>query len=198
MHLEFTYLSDITGNPVFKSKVENVRKVLKNLEKPKGLYPNYIHPKTGKWGQRELILFRLFISLFASKLQKDTSQISNPKIRRFKLVSFNLFLFIYCFYFLEVHFKNWGRKLEELRGVAIHQNVSQKLFFEIYSNKLNSVSFIRVSLVELVERKEREALNSNDKSREVLYTISKSNPEQPKSSIPAATIAASLAKTSEA
>lgn len=85
--------------------------------------------------------------------------------------------------------------MEELRGVAIHQNVSQKLFFEIYSNKLNSVSFIRVFLV---EQKEREALNSNDKSREVLYTISKSNPEQPKSSIPAATIAASPAKTSEA
>lgn len=62
--------------------------------------------------------------------------------------------------------------MEELRGVAIHQNVSQKLFFEIYSNKLNSVSFIRVSLVEQVERKEREALNNNDKSREVLHTIS--------------------------
>lgn len=56
MHLEFTYLSDITGNPVFKSKVENVRKVLKNLEKPKGLYPNYIHPKTGKWGQHHMSL----------------------------------------------------------------------------------------------------------------------------------------------
>lgn len=53
MHLEFTYLSDITNNPVFKSKVENVRKVLKSLDKPKGLYPNYIHPRTGKWGQRK-------------------------------------------------------------------------------------------------------------------------------------------------
>lgn len=56
MHLEFNYLSDVTGNPVFKSKVENVRKVLKNLEKPKGLYPNYIHPKTGKWGQHHMSL----------------------------------------------------------------------------------------------------------------------------------------------
>lgn len=55
MHLEFTYLSDITNNPVFKSKVENVRKVLKSLDKPKGLYPNYIHPRTGKWGQRKWI-----------------------------------------------------------------------------------------------------------------------------------------------
>ncbi|XP_014616320.1 PREDICTED: mannosyl-oligosaccharide 1,2-alpha-mannosidase IA isoform X1 [Polistes canadensis] len=56
MHLEFTYLSDITGNPIFKTKVENVRKVLKNLEKPKGLYPNYIHPRTGKWGQHHMSL----------------------------------------------------------------------------------------------------------------------------------------------
>ena len=56
MHLEFTYLSDITNNPVFKSKVENVRKVLKSLEKPKGLYPNYIHPRTGKWGQHHMSL----------------------------------------------------------------------------------------------------------------------------------------------
>lgn len=55
MHLEFTYLSDITNNPVFKSKVENVRKVLKSLDKPKGLYPNYIHPRTGKWGQRKCL-----------------------------------------------------------------------------------------------------------------------------------------------
>lgn len=67
MHLEFTYLSDITGNPVFKSKVENVRKVLKNLEKPKGLYPNYIHPKTGKWGQRE---FFFFVSLLFIRPEK--------------------------------------------------------------------------------------------------------------------------------
>ncbi|KYN33063.1 Mannosyl-oligosaccharide alpha-1,2-mannosidase isoform B [Trachymyrmex septentrionalis] len=56
MHLEFTYLSDITNNPVFKSKVENVRKVLKSLDKPKGLYPNYIHPRTGKWGQHHMSL----------------------------------------------------------------------------------------------------------------------------------------------
>ncbi|XP_033230510.1 mannosyl-oligosaccharide 1,2-alpha-mannosidase IA-like [Belonocnema kinseyi] len=56
MHLEFAYLSEITGNPVFKNKVENVRRTLKNMEKPKGLYPNYIHPKTGKWGQHHMSL----------------------------------------------------------------------------------------------------------------------------------------------
>lgn len=53
LHLEFAYLSDITGNPVYKDRVQTVRQVLKELEKPKGLYPNYLNPKTGKWGQRE-------------------------------------------------------------------------------------------------------------------------------------------------
>lgn len=47
------YLSDITGKAVYRSKVENIRKVLQELEKPKGLYPNYLNPKTGKWGQRK-------------------------------------------------------------------------------------------------------------------------------------------------
>lgn len=53
LHLEFAYLSDITGNPVYREKVQNIRTILNEIEKPKGLYPNYMNPKTGKWGQRE-------------------------------------------------------------------------------------------------------------------------------------------------
>lgn len=53
LHLEFSYLSDITGNPVYREKVDRVRKVLRDTDKPRGLYPNYINPKTGKWGQRK-------------------------------------------------------------------------------------------------------------------------------------------------
>ena len=49
--MEFAYLSDITGNPVYKQKVERIREVVSSLERPKKLYPNYLHPKTGKWGQ---------------------------------------------------------------------------------------------------------------------------------------------------
>ncbi|KAJ8676687.1 hypothetical protein QAD02_012474, partial [Eretmocerus hayati] len=56
MHLEFSYLSDVTGNPIFREKVEHVRKFLKALDKPKGLYPNYIHPKTGRWGRHHISL----------------------------------------------------------------------------------------------------------------------------------------------
>lgn len=52
MQLEFAYLSAVTGNPIYLEKVLKVREVLQKLDKPDGLYPNYLNPKTGKWGQR--------------------------------------------------------------------------------------------------------------------------------------------------
>jgi mannosyl-oligosaccharide alpha-1,2-mannosidase len=51
LHMEFAYLSDVTGDPKYRDKVDKIRTVIKNMDKPKGLYPNYVHPKTGKWGQ---------------------------------------------------------------------------------------------------------------------------------------------------
>ncbi|CAH0387452.1 unnamed protein product [Bemisia tabaci] len=50
LHLEFSYLSDITGNPIYQTKVDTVRKVLQQIDKPQGLYPNYLNPKSGVWG----------------------------------------------------------------------------------------------------------------------------------------------------
>lgn len=61
LHLEFAYLSDVTGDPVYRERVMNIRQLLKDIEKPNGLYPNYLNPKTGKWGQRKYFLF-LFLS----------------------------------------------------------------------------------------------------------------------------------------
>lgn len=52
LHLEFSYLSDITGNPEYRNRVIGIRNRLDEIEKPNGLYPNYLNPKTGKWGQR--------------------------------------------------------------------------------------------------------------------------------------------------
>lgn len=52
LHLEFTYLSDISGDPVFREKVLRIRDVIRKTDRPGGLYPNYMNPKTGKWGQR--------------------------------------------------------------------------------------------------------------------------------------------------
>ncbi|CAB0033632.1 unnamed protein product [Trichogramma brassicae] len=56
MHLEFIYLSDITGNPIYREKVMQIRRTLNNLDKPNGLYPNYINPRTGTWGRHHMSL----------------------------------------------------------------------------------------------------------------------------------------------
>ncbi|GAB1605905.1 mannosyl-oligosaccharide 1,2-alpha-mannosidase IA-like [Argonauta hians] len=52
LHLEFLYLSNITGNPIYAQKVMKIRNILQQLERPMGLYPLYLNPRTGKWGQR--------------------------------------------------------------------------------------------------------------------------------------------------
>ena len=58
IQLEFDYLSNATGKTIFAEKAQRVRNVLSDLEKPDGLYPMYLNPKTGKWGQREPCLLR--------------------------------------------------------------------------------------------------------------------------------------------
>lgn len=52
LHMEFAYLSDITGSPKYREKVEKIREVISEVKRPKSLYPNYLNPKTGKWGQQ--------------------------------------------------------------------------------------------------------------------------------------------------
>lgn len=64
LHLEFTYLSEITGRDVYKQKVDRIRDVLYNIEKPNDLYPNFINPRTGQWGQRHVSLGALGDSFY--------------------------------------------------------------------------------------------------------------------------------------
>ncbi|XP_048348063.1 mannosyl-oligosaccharide 1,2-alpha-mannosidase IA [Sphaerodactylus townsendi] len=54
LHLEFMHLSYLSGNPVFAEKVMNIRRVLNQLDKPEGLYPNYLNPNSGQWGQHHV------------------------------------------------------------------------------------------------------------------------------------------------
>ncbi|GCC26842.1 mannosyl-oligosaccharide 1,2-alpha-mannosidase IA-like isoform X1 [Chiloscyllium punctatum] len=54
LHLEFVHLSEVSGDPKFAEKVMKIRKVLNRLEKPHGLYPNYLSPVTGHWGQHHV------------------------------------------------------------------------------------------------------------------------------------------------
>ncbi|XP_045766071.1 mannosyl-oligosaccharide alpha-1,2-mannosidase IA-like isoform X1 [Maniola jurtina] len=64
LHMEFTYLSEVTGNDIYRQKVDRIRDVLHNIQKPEGLYPNYINPRTGMWGQRHTSLGALGDSFY--------------------------------------------------------------------------------------------------------------------------------------
>ena len=85
--MEFAYLSDITGNPVYKQKVEKIRDVVASVERPKKLYPNYLHPKTGKWGQQHTSVGALGDS-FYEYLLKEWLRSG----KRDQQVSFGIFL----------------------------------------------------------------------------------------------------------
>ncbi|KIH53079.1 glycosyl hydrolase family 47 [Ancylostoma duodenale] len=50
LQLEFDYLSHVTGNKIYSEKIQKIRNFLTQMEKPKGLYPLYLNPRTGKWG----------------------------------------------------------------------------------------------------------------------------------------------------
>ncbi|NP_001089924.1 uncharacterized protein LOC734993 isoform X1 [Xenopus laevis] len=51
LHLEFVHLTYLTGNPVYYDKVMHIRKLLQKMDRPNGLFPNYLNPRTGRWGQ---------------------------------------------------------------------------------------------------------------------------------------------------
>lgn len=57
MSLEFGYLSALSGDQTYFNKIERIRDLLDSLNKPDGLYPNYIHPKTGRFGQSLYFIF---------------------------------------------------------------------------------------------------------------------------------------------
>lgn len=91
LHLEFIYLSDISGDPVFKEKVMRIRDVIKKAERPDSLYPNYMNPKTGKWGQREyLVLVLIIYNLFRYMGQVHLNEEHSTSLSKFLP-----FLFLY-------------------------------------------------------------------------------------------------------
>ncbi|XP_042544613.1 mannosyl-oligosaccharide 1,2-alpha-mannosidase IC [Dipodomys spectabilis] len=54
LHLEFLHLTELSGNQVFAEKVRNIRKVLRKIDKPFGLYPNFLSPVSGNWVQHHV------------------------------------------------------------------------------------------------------------------------------------------------
>ncbi|XP_072548573.1 mannosyl-oligosaccharide 1,2-alpha-mannosidase IA isoform X1 [Salminus brasiliensis] len=56
LHLEFVHLSELSGKPIYTEKVMNIRKLLDKIEKPHGLYPNFLSPVSGNWVQHHVSL----------------------------------------------------------------------------------------------------------------------------------------------
>ena len=50
MQLEFEYLSLISGDQRFSDTIAHVTDYVVKKQPKNGLYPNYLHPKTGNWG----------------------------------------------------------------------------------------------------------------------------------------------------
>lgn len=64
LHLEWMYLSRITGDMKYANKVNKIREVLNEAPKADGLYPNYINPRSGTWGQKHVSLGALGDSFY--------------------------------------------------------------------------------------------------------------------------------------
>ncbi|XP_041649361.1 mannosyl-oligosaccharide 1,2-alpha-mannosidase IA isoform X1 [Cheilinus undulatus] len=54
LHLEFVHLTELSKNPIYREKVMNIRKLLNKIEKPHGLYPNFLSPVSGNWVQHHV------------------------------------------------------------------------------------------------------------------------------------------------
>jgi mannosyl-oligosaccharide alpha-1,2-mannosidase len=70
LHMEFAYLSDVTGDPSYKKAVEKVREAIQSAARPRNLYPNYLNPKTGKWGQQHTSMGALGDSFYEYLLKE--------------------------------------------------------------------------------------------------------------------------------
>ncbi|CAH8873117.1 unnamed protein product [Trichobilharzia szidati] len=70
LHMEFKYLSELTGNPVYAEKVDNIRKVLQEVDRPNGLFLNYMDPHTKSWCGNEAGLSALGDSFYEYLLKE--------------------------------------------------------------------------------------------------------------------------------
>lgn len=63
LSLEFTYLSDLTGNPIYKQKIDRIFSVIQKVE-DNGMYYNYINPNSGTWCNTDATLGALADSFY--------------------------------------------------------------------------------------------------------------------------------------
>lgn len=49
LHMEFKYLSELTGDPIYANKVDRIRQVISSLERSKGMFYNYLDYRKPRW-----------------------------------------------------------------------------------------------------------------------------------------------------
>ncbi|CAH8569814.1 unnamed protein product [Schistosoma turkestanicum] len=70
LHMEFKYLFELTGDPVYSEKVDTIRKILEAVDKPNGLFFNYMDPHTKVWCGNEAGLSALGDSFYEYLLKE--------------------------------------------------------------------------------------------------------------------------------
>ncbi|OXA55598.1 Mannosyl-oligosaccharide 1,2-alpha-mannosidase IA [Folsomia candida] len=76
LHLEYNYLTDITGNPTYRQRVDVIRNFLNQVPKPyNGLYPSELNVITGEWtsmGPPTDSIFEYFLKSYIETGLPDT------------------------------------------------------------------------------------------------------------------------------
>ncbi|ODM92560.1 Mannosyl-oligosaccharide alpha-1,2-mannosidase isoform A [Orchesella cincta] len=81
LHLEFMYLSDVSGDVRFREKALKIREVMKNIEKPKGLYWNFVDVNTGRFTRNHVSIGALADSYY-EYLLKAAIQLDDAEARQ--------------------------------------------------------------------------------------------------------------------
>ncbi|XP_052131804.1 mannosyl-oligosaccharide 1,2-alpha-mannosidase IA [Frankliniella occidentalis] len=122
LHLEFSYLSDVTGNHIYREKIDEIRRVLRSTAKPRGLYPNYLNPKTGKWGQQHISMGALGDSFYEYLLKAwiQSNQDDQEAREMFDEALSNMFIHMLkvspggLTYFADMKFESVEHKMDHL------------------------------------------------------------------------------------
>jgi len=81
LHLEFMYLSEVSGDVRFREKALKVRQIMKDIVKPKGLYWNFVDVITGRFTRNHVSIGALADSYY-EYLLKAAIQLGDTEARQ--------------------------------------------------------------------------------------------------------------------
>ncbi|XP_016950758.1 mannosyl-oligosaccharide alpha-1,2-mannosidase IA [Drosophila biarmipes] len=77
LHLEFFYLSEITGSPVYRDRVQGIQDRIAKAAKVNGLYPNAFCTKYGTWESHNCSINRYHDTLLKAWMQSGKTDSQN-------------------------------------------------------------------------------------------------------------------------